>query len=394
MSIHSEMNKESDISSGTHESRGKQPLAVVSCLPPDDSGVAIFTLATLAGTFLPLHFFSTAEAGERASANCTVRPDSALVRASTENNYAAAIYVVGNSLHNAAAIRFALDSPIEPFLILLHDPCLNDVVRQLIRSDKGCFCTTGFQYWWWRYSGRKLFRHRPTDGLSFWLSQMKASPKGWIVHSSRARELVSRTIRRPAPIKQLFHPIFDAAPPRAAPKVTEPWVIGHFGMIGEAKRIGDLIDVCRRLRENGRAVRLLLAGYNSRTVSSYLSSGEDFVDCHEPESTTELLSLMRSVDLAVQLRVSDLGEVSGVVSQLMGQRCQVLASEGSISEQYRDLLHTIPANADFETLYGTIMELLERPSDKVGGADLADFSTAKYQDQFASFLEELGILNR
>ena len=372
----------------------KKSVAVVSSLPPEESGISVFTKSTLAESVLPLEFFSSASNTMPDVGIKKVFSVGALKQRHEEVSYKGVVYVIGNSSHNIDAICLGLDSPVQRFIVCLHDPCLNNIVWQLIEKYPSPFNKYSLSYRYAKFWGRNKFERKATNGLRFWCSQMKRPPEGWIVHSRKAAEFVRDVVGADVPIFELFHPIFEIEPPRAVPVVTKPWKIGHFGMVGPAKRITDLIDVCRRIHDNVEPVRLIFAGYNANIVERHLRPDDNFVEWYKPRSTREFLAIMRSVDLAVQLRRDDLGEASGVIAQLLGQRCHVLASDSSVVQHYGGLLDTVPLDADNEVLSRNLVALLTQPSDRIFRAPLDEFSLGKYQAEFQKILQGLGFLAR
>lgn len=187
----------------------------------------------------------------------------------------------------------------------------------------------------------------------------------FMVNSARAADMLSQDLSGLSfSCSQLFLPV--CLPPAAATlpaalAVRQPGhvCIGTFGIPSMAKGTDRLIRAITQLNDSGIPARLVVAGYS---VTEFFRLHPDLssphLDCVDSPSDSELVELMRSVDVAVQLRPFEAGESSGIVPQLLALGRTVLVSRVGAFIEYGDAVRFCDQADDLPAL---ICEALESP---------------------------------
>lgn len=272
--------------------------------------------------------------------------------------YQNVVISIGNSDHNI----FAIDIPVNWLKSLgcynitlhLHDVCLWNLVRKisakrhlnlskvisdtykwLSKKDIDAIVNSGFEGW--------AIDHKLVElgvyGTRVIIEMIK--PQRVLVNSQRGLEMINSEYhdveKMEFDVELGFHPVFSSDSRKTQYHRYQGGClkIGTFGIPSHAKGTRTIIDACRILRRNGVDVRLIIAGYNAREYLSKLDSldHDDFIEVYSDLSDSELLSIMDTVHLAVQLRLNNLGECSGVVASLAAKYCPTIVTDiGSFSE--------------------------------------------------------------
>ena len=123
------------------------------------------------------------------------------------------------------------------------------------------------------------------------------------------------------------------------------------------KQTDKILRAVRLLHAQGKQVTLWLAGYN---VSSYAHHFDlQNVRLIDNPKYEDLLSLMSSVDLAVQLRKFSLGEGSGCISELIALNKNFIAADNLFESHFKQAGVAVSANCSDEELAATIWAELE-----------------------------------
>ncbi|RQT60530.1 DUF4214 domain-containing protein [Burkholderia cepacia] len=330
----------------------RDALAVVSVRPLDLTGIANFNRRTFVNGDCSVDFFADfGSLHEISSSHCLGDEGDYrylhidyLAEAALQRKYKAIIFVLGNSDHNlpvAKAIhklRYArLRSPV---YIHIHDAILLNISRKLARCNGDDFNMISSQLLSKRL-GRDcvesslavddsaLVREGVT-GINYILKDFHVD--GMLFNSVAARELFEKDVvgMPSSRMHVLFHPVFDPYDRKARESKENGHIrIGTFGVPGGDKQT---LDVCRAFdlfHKKYPNSSFVLAGFHVRDFAeaNNLRNGVDGYIIDEPASTNDLLMLMRSCDVAVQLRLSNHGESSGVVPQLLSQDVSVIATE-------------------------------------------------------------------
>lgn len=181
----------------------------------------------------------------------------------------------------------------------------------------------------------------------------------YIVNSSAAKDIILNEISGDKiSIEKIFHPVF--APKdirihnnldqldRIISKVSGP-ILGTFGLPGFGKCTDIVIEAVNKLREEIPNVRLIVAGYE---VDSFFRKNPDlmreFIITYDSPSDTILNMLMERIDIAIQLRLKNLGESSGIIPQLLALNKKVICSNIGSFLEYKSSVTYFHGNSSKE----------------------------------------------
>ena len=193
-----------------------------------------------------------------------------------------------------------------------------------------------------------------------------------VVNNEKAKELIEAELtwknRQNVRIDVLFHPIPNLATvePINLKRAHKEYIIGSFGMPSITKCTDKLILAVQELNRRGYCIKLLLAGYKAdQWLKDNRYNAKDLnIETIENPNDEMLLALMKSVDLAVQLRLSPHGESSGCVAQLLGMNQKILTNKGFVSSEVEEYCTLVPEDCTIEELKQGILSALSRPLSK------------------------------
>lgn len=321
-------------------------IAVVTCLPPDESGIANFSAKHLPSMDAPIDVYSQVrDVGlflrtrvvfeHQSGGRARLYPMSSMLARDAGGQYDKIVFVLGNSEHNIETFRLleAISSlgGANRAVCYLHDPCCHNVVqlaKQLEASDYLAYLSDLYA---------TSFAH-VGGGLESWQAHKMAVDAGvlgvraiaalgvrhFVVNSLAASSLIRSDLppelRDQTTVDVLFHPVFPAEVAEADAEKADVLTIGSFGATAYSKGTDVVLSAVRLLRARGVPARLVLAGYLARRFVDQTLPFDDraWVEVAEPKTERDLQLDMLKCDIAVQLRRGNLGESSGVVPTLLG----------------------------------------------------------------------------
>jgi hypothetical protein len=350
------------------ETAERARIAVVTCLPPDESGIANFSAKHLphADSSIDVYsqvrdvglFLRTRVIFDRQSAGrVRLYPISSMLARDAAARYDKIVYVLGNSEHNIETFRLLEATSslggADRAVCYLHDPCCHNVVqlaKQLDASDYLAYLSD-------IYSVRL---DSAGGGIESWRAHKLAVDAGvlgvraiaalgvrhFVVNSLAASSLIRNDLpselREQTTVDVLFHPVFPPEVSEADAEKVDVLTIGSFGAAAYSKGTDVILAAVGLLRAKGMPVRLLLAGYHAkRFVDQALPSGDrSWVEVAEPKTERDLQLDMLKCDVAVQLRRGNLGESSGVVPTLIGLGIPTVVSPIGAFTEYGNAVAT------------------------------------------------------
>jgi glycosyltransferase involved in cell wall biosynthesis len=316
-------------------------LAIVSCLPPDQTGVADFThrLLTIAGDDVRGYAAPLARlryiAGDPLDATRWRVGSHRRLDRDAAKDIDAVVIMIGNSSHFAPIAEWAQGCRARigqiPRLLYLHDVFLLNLFGHLSAGDALMEAVSRDQGRAVRHPGNfdELVRLVDQRALGAAVLIRHLQPDAVIVNSAAARELIAHEPGMPRDIRleAAFHPVFPTEARwhrNAAPHALR---IGTFGLQTPLKQLELVLDAVELLRELEPDATLVIAGYGAKQfVARHGLAERRGIEVHESPDDARLDALMASVDLAVQLRAADLGESSGIVARLLAVGTPIIAT--------------------------------------------------------------------
>ena len=345
-------------------------LAVVTCLPPDATGIANFAVKQLSEIEVPVDVFSqvrdvahflrvraifASETGGRVR----LHPMASLLSRDVTNRYERLVFMLGNSRHNVEVYRsmeaLAGFGAGDRIVCHLHDPCCHNVVQ----LGKGLEPGPYLAYLGRLYDNPQLLA---SFGSENWQAHKAAVDAGilgirtlfdvgvrhFIVNSDAAarivREDLSAAEGAATRVDVLYHPVFE---PEVSRSEADPHqgslVVGTFGAPSLSKGTDVVLAAVQELRRRGVKAKLIVAGFDA----NYFADGElakntdrSWLELAEPTTERGLQLDMLKCDIAVQLRRSNLGESSGVVPSLLALDIPTIVSSIGAFSEYGDAVQT------------------------------------------------------
>lgn len=311
------------------------PLAVISCLPPAETGIATASLLSFSRAEFPIHIFghfsssfdylSTGHHPALSGSKLSIFHVAALPYAQRKVRYGAQLYVIGNSGHNMPTIECMRKQTngAPPIYVYVHDPVLLHAA-ELLSLSRGESSDNAIS----RLYGRRFKRVSHDElvaekiyGARVLLEDVPV--RGIFANSRAAVEMLAREFPH-LPVYQAFHPIFEVKTGHRN-EYPENLRIGAFGIPGGDKRILDVIRALEIIREQVPDAQLVMAGYHAGSLLSAHTLPEG-IEVHESPPDEAFDRLIGSVDIAVQLRQRHNGESSGVVARVLAADVPLIVS--------------------------------------------------------------------
>ncbi|MFM8291078.1 MAG: glycosyltransferase family 4 protein [Planctomycetia bacterium] len=332
-------------------------VAVVGALPPARTAIAPYTMSFLQGPQWRTDFFD-ANDGPAFTVERDLLPGNRLLpvevlpTALARGHHDTVVFVLGNSRHHLKVLEAALATRLgcrQRRLAYLHEANLGLLLRALLGASSEELATVpvppSAAAWI-----RRALEAVPDIGRSLRFLAEVADLDGLLVNSQACRDLIHAALGAAADrwtIDIAVLPVVaDPAPPPARRPV-DPHVlrVGTFGTAGDAKQL-ELVAKSVAVLARRRRVRLTVAGWSAlRHCRRTGIRSFPFVEVHDDPTDSRLDELMRSVDVAVQLRTPTCGESSGAVARLLGFGRQVVVTgEGSFAELPGELTTCVAAD--------------------------------------------------
>lgn len=363
-------------------------VAVVGALPDAQTAIAACTLEHLQSDRWHTDFFDanpgpTVAADRRLLPGNRILPVEVLAPSLAHGRHGTVVFVLGNSPHHVKVLEAALRTRLgcrQRRLAYLHEVNLGVLLRGFLGSSaarpaEGCRETN--EPWI-----RRALEQVPDIGRSLRFLLDVVGFDGLIVNSDACRRLIRAAVGPAAArwsIDVAFLPIMpDRADRRGPPEPAAPLHVGTFGTGGDTKQL-PLVAQAVSIIARRRPVRLTIAGWSmARVCRRFGISKLPFVMVHDSPADDALAALMRSTDVAVQLRTPTHGESSAAVHRLIGLGTPVVVTgEGSFAELPPAVATAVQRDCPPAALAAAIEEAaVRRPSAAEFTAAIAAFSPA------------------
>jgi|GEM_PF-1358866 len=315
-------------------------IAVITPLPPETTGVAEFSERIYGSNKEFDVFWST---GGKAF------DIGGFFSKALECKYDAIIFTLANSSHNFPTVdllrRFAgFPGVHRKIFIHIHDPVLMNLARhvcekegknvlRLYEKDRGLKeGSIGDIY--------QAFENFGFTGLSYLLANINVNTV--IVHSNAALELVKydlgERVNKIPHFLKLFHPCFD--PMTNIPMKKREYDLGIFGVADDGgKMTSKAVEVILKAYDRGLIKKAVLCGYNARSYAVEKDLTRfPFFEFIENPSHSDMFKVMSNTRVAIQPRLLNTGESSGVVPMLVGAHVHSIVSKVGAFKEYPDSL--------------------------------------------------------
>lgn len=321
-------------------------IAVITPLPPEKTGVAEFSKRLYLGE-KEFDVFAT-------SGNDRIGLEKFFYYATTVN-YSALIFTLANSDHHLPTIqllqKFRGFPGVKMKLILhIHDPVLTNLAQKYY-----CKSNSNFIDWYTNIDNNPL----PPDDIysafeEFGYSGLSALINGInidtiISHSDAAIDIIKKDIkyldRKINKYLKLFHPCFES--PNYEIERKRKYDVGIFGVVDNGgKMTHRSIHAIREAHMAGLITSVVVCGYNAKEYAK--TNGLEkygYMTFIENPTHDEMFAVMKETNIAIQGRLLNTGESSGIIPMLIAAGTKSLVSNvGAFSEYPLELVEKADNN--------------------------------------------------
>lgn len=364
-------------------------IAVVSVKPFDKTGISNFNRQTFSCASHSVDFFADFDSVHEMSSSSMAGDKGDyryfhidfLSSAILQRRYRAIIFVLGNSDHNfpvAKAIRqFKNIRPNTKVFVHVHDAILLNLCKLSAAHQGDDYAEVSRSLLTHKLPAQEIASlptisdsvlvNHGTTGINYLLKDFHHD--GIIFNSEAARDFfkADMVVADEKKMHVLFHPVFEPFAPKARESRRDRHIrIGTFGVPGGDKRT---LDVCRAFdifHQKYPNSSFVLAGFHARSfaLANNIENGRNGYLIDEPATTDELLELMQSCDIAIQLRLANNGESSGVVPQLLAKDVNVIATRVGSFCAFGEAVTFVESNISVQQLAELIYREVNKPSER------------------------------
>ncbi len=307
-------------------------------------------------------------------------------------NYKHKIYVLGNSYYHLMPLKEAIKTKGEPNRwIYLPEPVAYELIKHYYNIKDYDFKDLVLK--WYPEVIDKISDLDKMGSNEFILEHKTGfiralyhltGIKNYLIYSKKGYEFLNERLSKEEKEKlnvyEIRFPVEKIEWNKKRQLFNNGYTVGSFGIAHHTKQSNLIIKAVEKLRNEGFNVNLILAGYK---VSSYVKHvnhciSKDNLLCIDNPTEDEFLTLMNSVDLAVQLRPKMWAATSGVVCELGGLGKQMILTKGLEYEAIESFCDFVGDNVSIDELASKIKEGLLNPKNI--NIDNTDFSNSKFSD--------------
>ncbi|MFN6016106.1 MAG: glycosyltransferase [Verrucomicrobiota bacterium] len=357
-------------------------LAFVSCLPPEETGIATCSLYSWLDSEVDVDIFCPVvnedfyfyNKSELSSKRVQLYDVDTLMSAVVSKQYKNIVLTIGNSDHHAylfqALKKLRAAGMMGRVALYVHDPVMlnitkwrfnglvadlsaniieiyDDVLGHDSRTDHTKF--NGCWYGEYGIAGVRIF--------------LKLGITKFLVNSEAAKSILEGDLpKNVAKVSKIFHPVFLPKGMNGGDLIMrndrEEIIVGTFGMPRKSKQTELIVAACKHLASTGHNIKLVIAGFGAEKYVRTIKKTNLNIVGYSDLTDGQLSEVMASVDVAVQLRLSNMGESSGVVPQLLALCKNVIVSDVGAFAEFGSATKKVPTDIRFDNLAATILEVL------------------------------------
>jgi glycosyltransferase involved in cell wall biosynthesis len=372
-------------------------LAVVTTLPPDESGIANYTQIALADTPWRTTFF--APWGDQRLTQCqeTLGRHRHSLRATTAPPGLLAahtyrplpgqptLWVLGNSEHHFSTLRALLQLGRTQDWLYLHESQLEGMLHHWAHQRDAAGLSPSLAAW-------STNPEKP-EAIAALLAVI--APRNIIVNSAFASQrlltLLPAELACQLRIEVSFLPLAEPYLPPSAPLVLDGLTtlrVMHVGIIGKNKQPEKLVEACNYLLDSGAVPGGLEFTFAGFAVRDHLT---DFklppcIKILEAPSAKDLRSAMLSAHVGVQLRWPQHGESSGAVADWLSLGKPLVATQAAGFADLAGAIHGVQPEASPQTLAQAILNAATQGPPQAMASWRTSHSVAAWQHWLGQLL--------
>jgi glycosyltransferase involved in cell wall biosynthesis len=395
--------------SATEPGQYSSRTAFVTCLPPQETGIATYSLYSWLGYEGPVDIFCPVVdldwffyLSKRLMGSCGGGPRlfdvGGFLSMDCAVNYDHIVIAVGNSNHHLYVFellkKLSSVGSLPRVTLYVHDPCLLNLVQngagfgaptQLARAISDIY---GIELPQMKGPIHDALSEQGIFGARYFRS---IGIKRFLVNSVAAADILNRDLAgTSARVDRLFLPVFlPVDSEKLEPEsntVFNGISLGMFGVASSDKGSDAVVGAVKRLVRRGYNARLLIAGFNTAQFAEQrrqLLEGVDYKVFDGP-AEPQLIQCMQSVDVAVQLRMRNLGESTGIIPQLLCLGKSVITTDIGSFKEFGNAVRLISRDATEDDIADQIVDLSGHPIDpSYINRYVDEHSPIRFQSQFS-----------
>ena len=366
-------------------------IAIFGVLPPEKTGIANYNAKTFGinnnfhvfSNFINTNNYFEAQSYIKNNFQNNFIPIEYYNKFKSKYLYNKKIFVIGNSFHNLIYYKYAvLENDKKNSYLYLHEVNLMYFIADILEKDLNTILVYIEKSYKQVYKQVrdikdfnkivKILNKNHIYGIEILISCTNIT--NIIINNDKAKELIEKeyhynNINRKLNIVKMFHPIekIEALKLKKLDILNDNYIyIGSFGVINKYKNIDIIIDAINILNdEYNKNIRLVLAGFNiTHFIKSLDENKSKNIVYFDSPTLDDLLSLMSSVNLAIQFRKHSFGESSGIISQLLGISQKIILTKDFMYYKDAKNIRGVESNISSQELAKIILEELDIPKIK------------------------------
>ena len=296
--------------------------------------------------------------------------------------YLKKIFVFGNSYHNVSYLKYAIEEKDkENSYLYMHEANNLSLIFYYLNTSIKNYKKILMNYYpnidnyikksEYIYQIEEIAPKEKVFGVKIILQLTNI--KNIIVNNDKCKELIINEVKgteydNKINIIKMFHPIEKIENVKNyifnKKKKHNNIYIGHFGQLDSVKDTDTIIKSIYIINKKyNKKIKLVVSGYNAK---DYINNIKDKtltenIICFEAKKTEDFLSILNSVDIAIQLRNYPHGESSGVICQLLSLNKKIITTKNFLS---KELSHSIREVKPFISAEELALEILDYLEDK------------------------------
>lgn len=373
-------------------------LAIVSTLPPDQSGIATYTQIAFANTPWRTTFFAPwgdqrltqcqeALARHRHALRATTVPPGVLP-AHTYRPLPGqpTLWVLGNSEHHFSTLRALLQHGRAQDWLYLHEAELAGMLHLWAQQPGAAGHSPALAAW----------PGNPQKPAALAALLANIAPRNIIVNSAYAAQhlltLLPAELARQLRLEVGFLPLAEPFLPPAAALLLDRQTtlrVMHLGILGKNKQPGQLVAACEHLLASGAlpgGLELTFAGFAVNAYLSQFKLQRPWLKTLEAPAAKDLRSAMLAAHVGVQPRWPQHGESSGAVADWLVLGKPLVATQAAGFADLAGAIHGVQPEASPQTLAQTILNAATQGPPQAMAAWRSSRTVAAWQQWLGQLL--------
>ncbi|EGK7475008.1 hypothetical protein [Campylobacter lari] len=393
--------KESDVAFlNIKKSINKEKNAVFGVLPPEKTGIAIFNYNAFVDCECFDMFSDIRDLSIAKGLSKNVFDLKTFIKFDASYLYKKFIYILGNSSHNNPYLHMAKSSvDKQKSWLYIHEANLNNL---LFSHCNGNFLAMKeYLIKYYPEFNSELVKLKNFQEFRLWNEELKiyglrvivglTNIHNFIVNNNLCKKLILNELKDyKVNIAEVFLPLPKIINTNSfiSKKNSNIIYVGSFGVPHEIKFSLEIAQAIEYLNEyKNLNIKLLIVGYGANVFFKKNNFNKSYVEIYENVSDIQFYSLIRLVDLVIQLRKKPHGESSGPIVSALALDKKIITSKDFVDKKIEEKVFTMDnCKIDYKIIAEKILECIQTSNDVVNYSEIK--KTYTYSN-LAKLLDEL-----